>query len=287
MSITIKHFGINESNNLQVSEYRVYRSEVSREDATTGGTLIATLQPGTTSYVDETVEEDKLYWYRVDTVTERGLTRGGVKANQYVRTNGIGDGTYLVGDAECGYMNVQPEHAAPLRAAYMSKFALMLRESGLVMNAASGSTEYVHTGVMVDGECFFLMSASPSISNSGMYSSTADRNINRLLAADRIFSYNGDFYEVDVVKASEVMKLHKFASVHYRAPQVAERLPFTARGSVNTCARRPAEPDTLTVPNNTNEFLIYPLGNDPVNQRAATATAQNVGQIDFVVRLIR
>lgn len=206
MALLLKWTKLNKDLGTNVTNYKIYRSEVSREDAKSKTEVLHTVDGNTTSYTDTTALENKLYYYRVDTVTTYGTSSSFVKAHLWSNNNGIAEDELLHGDWESGYVLAKQDKAEAFRHFSNHIYCSLLRKYGLYFtNNENIVTPYVYGGLVLNGNIVFLPTG---FSQHSTVNSTVSSNvINNVMSDDnRFFQFDGGFYCFDTLKQEDLAK---------------------------------------------------------------------------------
>lgn len=277
MSIVIKRSDFNVNNEVIVTGFKLYRSDVSRQDCVDKAVHLVEMDLATLEYHDTATVENKLYWYRVDAETEYGLIKGGVRCMQWSNTLGIATGHFMHGDYECGQMYIDSARAMEFREAMEFKIIAMMREAGIILNGTSSAVApYMYAASVVDGSIMMVARGLMNATNGGAWTNS-DEYIIRMLAADRTFVFDGVYYEIDVLRKQELAKIAESPSVPMKGTFV---YPHITTG-YPVLVENPAPTGLL------DRYRSVTIGFDPASQRTRSALSANGYNSDFVARVVR
>lgn len=284
MSIIINWSDFNTASGATVTKHRLYRSDVSREDCAQSQIPLEQFDVGTNTYHDNAVDENKLYWYRIETDTEYGLSKSEVRCMMW--SNNIGEATGLLvkGDWESGFTTCKKDTRIEFRDFINHQVVSLLRKYGAIFNDNFGRlAPYMHGAIIVRGELLFVPSQLSNFNT--ITNDDATSMVNSVLRDPRrFFTFEGRQYCLDVMKPSEALIYAQMPGV----PRTEENIPFehvnyehqdNGQVLLETSAQTEQEDGT---------YGLLTISKSVYNQTDTSETGlYGVDHLPFVARLIR
>lgn len=234
MSILVKWSNFNKENGINVTGYKLYKSDVSRADCISKSTEFKTFEGTVTNFEDKDTLEHKLYWYKVEAITEYGNVMSTPRAMLWRNNPGIF--TELVrGDYESGMLHCTDYNTLYNLLNYANwQFIKIYRELGLNCGLRNESiTRNSDFAAVVNGSIMIPQNNFSQIDGMfgdlpqlGINTSTLSNNNDKFVANFRklvdivtasehnTFYFNDNHYKIDVMTLDEYNKHHEYTSIN-------------------------------------------------------------------------